>query len=416
MKIILTTLFAVALLNNSYNQINFIYGKQFGTVEDENSRMLAVDAIGNVYLAGYTKGTLINKSFGKSDGFLSKYDSQGNHLWTKQFGSEQDEDMNRIIIDENENLILAGTTNGVIGDKSFGKQDIIVAKYNTDGDLLWQKQLGSDSTESSPTIAADKEDNIYLTANTTGVFGEQSYGRNDGILVKLDKDGDTQFIEQFGTKGNDKSGGIHIDNNSDILIIGNTNGTMAEEKLGRMDIFLLKYSGAGELLASRQLGSAGYELGQNVITDSDNNVYLGCSSGGNMAGKQKGQGDCVLIKMDSDLNTLWQKQFGTPGWDGINGIAFNSVVSENIVISGCQNWPNCQAFCRVYSKDGDLLGVNNFTSMGEGGGTCGKGIFLANDGSMYHVGHTGGNLFGSLQGEHDIFLIKLKMDENIYED
>jgi hypothetical protein len=46
---------------------------------------------------------------------------------------------------------------------------------------------------------------------------------------------------------------------------------------------------------------------------------------------------------------------------------------------------------------------------GKGGGSCGKDICVDRQGYIYHAGYTGANLFSDLKGEHDLFLIKLKM-------
>ena len=115
--------------------------------------------------------------------------------------------------------------------------------------------------------------------------------------------------------------------------------------------------------------------------------------------------------VDSQTNFIYGKQFGTDKWDGVNGIALNERISGNIVVSGCQHRPSCQSFIRMYSNDGVLLWVNNYTANGKNGGTCGKGVCIDHNGNIYHSGNTGGNLFKTIEKPegHDIFLIKLNM-------
>ena len=61
---------------------------QFGGVEPASDTVKAVDADGNVYVAGCTSGALPGQTApGYTDVFVRKYDHSGTELWTRQFGS-----------------------------------------------------------------------------------------------------------------------------------------------------------------------------------------------------------------------------------------------------------------------------------------------------------------------------------------
>jgi sugar lactone lactonase YvrE len=151
-----------------------------------------------------------------------------------------------------------------------------------------------------------------------------------------------------------------------------------------------------------------------IAIDNEKNIYVGGSSQGNYGSKQQGEGYGFLSKLNQNFEIIWTQQFGINIGEFINGIAFNEQGSENIVVSGCQNWPKCQSFIRMYKKDGSLLWVNNYVAFGKNEGTCGKGICLDKKGNIYHTGYTGGNLFKSIEKPegHDIFLIKLCIDKS----
>ena len=146
----------------------------------------------------------------------------------------------------------------------------------------------------------------------------------------------------------------------------------------------------------------------------EKNIYIGGSTSGDFGNKHLGEGDSFLSKISKDYEIIWTQQFGTNKWDGINGIALNEQISENIIVSGCQNWPSCQSFIRMYNKNGGLLWVNNYIASSKNGGTCGKGVCIDNKGNIYHLGNTGGNLFKSIEKPegHDIFIIKLIVCKN----
>ena len=96
--------------------------------------------------------------------------------------------------------------------------------------------------------------------------------------------------------------------------------------------------------------------------------------------------------------------------DGVRSIQLNSGISGNILISGVLNLPPAQAFIRMYRKDGVMLWERKFIATGKNGDTSGKDAGFDNKGNFYHVGLTGANLFGTLTGEHDFYIVKLGLD------
>jgi len=413
-QIIILSLF-VTLMNNAEAQTNFIFGKQFGSDNDGVAYNPVTDQYGNVYISGDTKGSFAGNNVGKSDGFVTKFDSTGNIIWTKQFGTSEDDIINWLAIDSKDNLYVTGYTNGVLNKKNFGNEDILVAKFDTTGTIVWQKQYGSDSTDVGNKIYLDIQGNIYIAGATKGLMGNTSFGKTDCVILKLDNSGNLIWTNQFGSNEQDECIGITGDIASNIYVCGYTTGDLAAKYKGKGDAFIGKFTDNGEQVKLFQIATEELEILTNIIVDNKNNIYTGGWTSGNYGSKHQGKGDSFLLKINENMETIWSHQFGTSEGDGINGIALSEEIPDDIVISGCQNWPNsCQSFIRVYKKDGTLISVNNFVAHGTNGGTCGKGLCIDNKGNIYHTGNTGGNLFKSIDKAegHDIFLIKLGLDQS----
>lgn len=396
------------------SQTNFIYGKQFASDKDAVAYNPVTDKNGNVFIAGDTKCALAGQFFGKIDGFVSKYDSIGNNVWTKQFGTSEDDRINWLALDQIGNVYVTGYTKGVVNEKNFGKEDIIVAKFDPNGNVEWQKQFGSDSTDIGNTVYVDYKGNVYVVGATKGTVDKMSFGGVDCVFLKLDSKGNTIWKKQFGTAKGDEIQGITGDSASNIYICGYTYGDLAAKNIGQLDAFVGKFTDKGEQVKLFQFGTAGFDMASQIALDKEQNIYIGGSTGGEFGGKPQGEGDSFLSKFNKNFDLIWTQQFGTEKWDGINGIALNEQVSGNIVVSGCQHWPACQSFIRMYSKDGNLIWTNNFIASSKNGGTCGKGVCIDNKGNIYHSGNTGGNLFKSIEKPegHDIFLMKFGMDKS----
>lgn len=90
-----------------------------------------VDASGNVYATGYAEGALDgNENAGARDIFPSKFDPDGNKLWTMQTGSVADEEATGVDVDADGYAIVAGYTTGRLKDNScMGGTDYFVPRH-----------------------------------------------------------------------------------------------------------------------------------------------------------------------------------------------------------------------------------------------------------------------------------------------
>ena len=49
---------------------------------------MSADGLGNVYISGYTRGSLGGPNAGGTDAFVSKYDAAGNFQWIAAVGNQ----------------------------------------------------------------------------------------------------------------------------------------------------------------------------------------------------------------------------------------------------------------------------------------------------------------------------------------
>jgi hypothetical protein len=363
-----------------------------------------MDNSGNLYIAGKTNGVIETKNFGKNDGFLTKLDSTGNTLWSRQFGTSEDEDILWCAIDKYGNVYITGSTTGDFSGKNAGKEDIIVVKYSTEGKMIWSKQFGTDSTDVARGIYSDNKGSIYITGYTSGKLGKTSSGKSDGFLLKLDDNGNQIFTTQFGTPLNDECYSITGDGSS-VVVCGSTWGDIGGKNKGFIDIFTGQFTDKGELIKYNQYGSDGFDIAEVINMDQEHNIYIGGSTSGSFGAVQSGEGDAFLMKVNEKGEIVWNNQFGTTNHDGLRSIIFNPVVSDNMLVSGLENLPFANAFVRMYGKDGKMLWEKIFM------GCSGKCVSLDNKGNFYHVGLTTNSLFGNMIGVHNYYVVKEQLDK-----
>jgi hypothetical protein len=397
-------------VNHVNSQTSLIMGKQFGSKADEYCLNHVADQQGNIYIPGKTTGNMDGQNAGMNDGFITKMDSLGNIIWTRQFGTEADEDILWSAIDNKGCVYITGSTQGAMNGQHFGKEDIFVVKYNPDGNMEWARQFGTDSTDIGQGIYADKKGFVYITGMTMGRLGQACQGKGDAFLMKLSEAGEEIFTVQFGTSADDYGISVTGDGNATLYVCGSTWGDLGGRNKGFIDAYVGTFTDAGKPVKFMQFGTDGFDMALQLTVDDEKNIYVGGSTSGNLGGVQLGEGDAFLLKINAAGDIEWRRQFGTANHDGVRGICFNKNISDNILISGLCNLAPAYAFIRMYKKDGSLLWERSFTGRGTHGDTSGKDISMDDHGNIYHLGLTGANLFGSLVGGHDVFLVKLKLD------
>lgn len=181
---------------------------------------------GGIYVGGRFTGTYdfdtgealeSATAIGSIGAFFAQLDDNGNLNWVKTFGGDGYEtDVNAMILDDDGNVYLTGVFNGT-GDLDPGAEvqtvtteegDILIQKYNAEGDMLSAYLCGGEGNEQAAGIAKFN-DTIYLVGVYEDIVDFQlgngdthireSAGENDGFFMKVEEcmitDIDFQEIE-----------------------------------------------------------------------------------------------------------------------------------------------------------------------------------------------------------------------------
>ncbi|MGZ3866900.1 MAG: T9SS type A sorting domain-containing protein [Bacteroidia bacterium] len=124
---------------------------------------------------------------GGTDFYLVKTNSTGDTLWTKTYGSANDDYSYGIDQTSDGGYIIAGTTSGVGGSDP----DILLIKTNGSGDTLWTKTFGGAGSDNGFSVA-QTSDGGYIIGGTTSSFGNGIY---DAYLIKTDANGNSGCMQ-----------------------------------------------------------------------------------------------------------------------------------------------------------------------------------------------------------------------------
>ena len=319
---------------------------------------ITVDDNGNSYCIGR-----VNKNFADiaqgEDGIIIKLNDAGEVIWVKQFGQNATNtlgidaggtDSFKAITTDDSHLYICGSTSGNFAEtKSIsGIYDILALKLDLDGNIIWAKQYGSDSSAADgvgtdgndfcSAITVDDSGNVYLGSSTMSDFSEGAAGSlNDILVIKLDSNGNHVWARQLGdtTVFNDNTGGeycqgIAVDNSGNVFCGGMTTGALGELFGGQRDAFVLKLNSDGTPAWLKHFGADTiFPGGDNsysdecydIVTDDDGNVY--CAGITEMTGGINGNpfnyfADAMIFKLSGDGEPLWITQLGAKYNDRYN--------------------------------------------------------------------------------------------------
>jgi hypothetical protein len=112
---------------------------QLGTDLNDKSAAVALDASGNLYVAGFSDGDLAG-DLGKFDNVLVKYAPDTTREWVRQFGTTEDDgadafaEANLYLATHAGSIYVSGLTlGGVEGQTQIGLGDVFLARFDASG-------------------------------------------------------------------------------------------------------------------------------------------------------------------------------------------------------------------------------------------------------------------------------------------
>lgn len=368
---------------------------------------VAVDGSSNVYITGHNSpgAPPLGNNAGFYDGFVAKYNNSGTLQWIRKIATSTNDFINGVVTDTSGNVYIAGETKG---NTLFAYSNAFVAKYATDGRQLWIRKFGAAVNEPATDIAIDKTGNLFVTGITFGSLAGPNAGSFDVWLAKFNSSGQRLWTRQLGTSGFDESNGVAVDSVGNVYITGNTPGSLGGPNAGSDDAWLAKYNTNGQRLWIRQLGNSEANWSESVAVDSTGNAYItGRTGTGNLGGT--GTGLTFIAKYNGSGNRLWVTQYDD---DEVESSDIKVDSSNNIWTAGGggnlvggSGYGSIDAVFSKLNSNGVLL---QSTYLGTSSTESTAAIALNTLGNVYITGTTFGSLGGASAGGTDIFVAKYR--------
>ncbi len=194
---------------------NLLWARRYGVTRDADDTPYAlfVDGAGNVYVTGSSWGGV-----SWNDYLTLKYDTDGNLLWARRYNGQGNavDCANALFVDGAGNVYVTGYSVGLGTNKDYA-----TLKYDMNGNLLWERRHnGQGNDEDLPkSLFVDNQGNVYVTGYSWGSGTGWDYA-----TLKYDTDGNLLWERTYnGTENShDHAYALFVDANGNVYITGDS--------------------------------------------------------------------------------------------------------------------------------------------------------------------------------------------------
>ena len=227
---------------------------------------------------------------------------------------------------------------------AFGGTDGFIIKYDVEGEVEWAKSFGGSSYDYIYSVAATS-DGGYIAGGSFRSSSIQvgneiltnngSSANSDGLIIKYDVEGEVEWAESFGGSGSDTIYSVAVTSDEGIIAGGYFyetvqvgNGILTSN--GGYDGLIIKYNGSGEVEWAKSFGGSDDDYINSVAETSDGGYIAGgyfysdTIQVGNETLTSNGDYDGLIIKYDSEGGVEWAKNIGGSSHDYIYSVASTS--------------------------------------------------------------------------------------------
>lgn len=369
-----------------------LWDKSFGGSQQDYPSAICATSDQHYVIAGHTYSDDgdVSVQRGKGDAWLVKVDEAGTLLWQKSYGGTEFDAAYAITTTQDGGYMLAGVTYSAgiasVG-KSYGGADYWVLKLDAAGEVLWQRTYGGAKMDVAYAIIETTTGNFVIAGNSLSFPAEDNTatGLTDCWVVSIDPTGEIQWAESFGGFAANKKpriietsdGGFALTGNYPVLDLSNENGKKYYE-----NFWLVKLNSEGEQAWQKNYGGKGYDHANSIQATPDGGFLLaGYSwSENTFVAGQEGIADFYVLKLDETGTLEWHQNYGGSAYDEAQHILIDT--DGNYLLAGTSRSGDQDVPSNVGAQDLWVMKLKGpfqlIADLGEDLATCPKGLVELN--------------------------------------
>lgn len=328
-----------------------IWATYYGGTADDIGQSIDLDAQGNIYITGSTfssngiatLGTHKSANIGGGDIFVAKFSTNGNRIWGTYYGGDAYDSANDVDVDNAGNVIITGWTYSAGGIATPGafqtnysdKEDVILAKFDTNALLIWATYYGNTGFDRGLQVETDGANNIIISGSTSSVSNFSSVGSHqstyggstsDAFIGKFTSAGSRLWMTYYGGSKDEYGDALVVASDGKIFLSGSSNspnaistpGSYQNALSGDFDAMLVYLDSDGHRIWGTYFGGSNYDSGYRLRVGSDDGIYMTghsqspdkISTPNTWQASNAGGSDIFLSKFDISGKRVWSTYYG----------------------------------------------------------------------------------------------------------
>ena len=239
----------------------------------DGANALVLDAIGNVYVTGYSTG------IGTAEDYATvKYNQDGVQQWVTRYNGPANslEQAFSLGLDPSGNVYVTGQSFEIVSGSAFA-----TIKYNAAGVEQWVSRYhAGTASDFGKALAADDAGNVYVIGK---VNNDGSDFGDDFTTIKYNANGVEQWVARYNgpDQDNDQANALALDAGGNVYVTGFS--SKVSETGSQSDYTTIKYNSAGAEQWIAQYNGPGNnsDIATAIQVDANDNVYITGFSNGN---------------------------------------------------------------------------------------------------------------------------------------
>ncbi|MDQ7092073.1 hypothetical protein REC12_00495 [Desulfosporosinus sp. PR] len=268
--------------------------------------------------------TTLNK--GGTDGIIAEISSEGKLQWIQSTGGGGRDEFDTLQTTNDQGYIVTGFTNSTNGDMEGNKCSYnvpILVKFNSIGMKKWIRII--DSPKEHYQALQQMTDDSYIAAGyLSGVDLNNTYSPKGymAILRKFNSSGYPQWVKSIGGSSYDEFYSVQPTSAKGYIAVGETSsndGDFAGKNHGQHDGVIVKFDALGNTQWTKTWGGSANDGFYSVQPTQDDGFiiagYTESSDGDLLNSKDSDDDDAIIVKFDSNGNQQWLKTLDGKGSD-----------------------------------------------------------------------------------------------------
>jgi len=291
----------------------------------------------------------VSENFGDADYWIVKLDETGNIEWEKSYGGSGGDYAMAVQQTTDGGYVVTGSTASSDGDVTGNENATLsywVVKLDENGELQWQEFYEGEYPGYLFDLQQTTDGGYIMVGAAMIIEPFTGIAVNDLWVIKTNETGLPEWEQTITGNGADYADAVKQTADGGYIISGYSWSTDIINNQGEGDALLVKLNSAGNVEWIKGYGGSFYELFTSVEQMPDGGyMCLGWSdsSDGDVS-QNSGLGDYWLVRVDSEGNLLWEKSFGGSQYDESHS-GFSMTADGGFILSGASQ-----------SNDGDVPG------------------------------------------------------------